>query len=152
MVREKYLALCRKLWKEAHPQPADSNGGAARLLPDEPAQEEPHDYRCKKCKGLVAPNFQLESSIVVPLMAVAHWVVAWQQAQSESAAYVPDWRRALAEVIRQRVSMASCPNNIIKGIRLGFIRPDDHWLSLFEQAIELAAEEEGFLVPTTRPP
>ena len=85
-------------------------------------------------------------------MAIAHWVVAWQQSQSASAAYVPDWRRALAEVIRQRVTMASCRNNIINGIRLGFIRPDDHWLSLFEQAIELAAEEEGFLESTARPP
>ena len=44
-----------------------------------------------------------------------------------------------AEVIRQRVSTAS-NNNIINSIRSGLIRPDAHWLGLFEQAIELVAE------------
>ncbi|MCA9140590.1 MAG: hypothetical protein KDB00_27650, partial [Planctomycetales bacterium] len=66
--------------------------------------------------------------------------------------YVPHWRKTLAEVIRQRVSTAST-NNIINSIRSGLIRPDDHWLGLFEQAIELVTEEEGLLLePTTRPP
>ncbi|MCA9140730.1 MAG: hypothetical protein KDB00_28350, partial [Planctomycetales bacterium] len=41
-------------------------------------------------------------------------------------------------VIRQRVSTAS--NNNINSIRSELIRPDDHWLGLFEQAIELVAE------------
>ena len=44
-------------------------------------------------------------------------------------------------MIRQRVSTAS-NNIIINSIRSGLIRPDAHWLGLFEQAIELVAEVE----------
>ena len=151
-VREKYLALCRKTWKETHPEPVDPVTVQSQFMIEESAPEEPHDYRCKKCNGLVDPGDQIDGSLTVSLLAVAHWVVTWQQEQFASTKYVPHWRKTLAEVIRQRVSTAST-NNIINSIRSGLIRPDDHWLGLFEQAIELVTEEEGLLLePTTRPP
>ena len=150
-VREKYLALCRRLWTEAHPESIDPAEVQSQSSMQASAPEERHDYRCKKCDGLVDPGAQLEGSLTVSLLAVAHWVVQWQQAQAESTKSVPHWRKALAEVIRQRVASA-CRNSIIQSIRSGLIRPDEHWLSLFEQAIEWVAEQEGELTPTPRPP
>ncbi|WP_197454759.1 hypothetical protein Pla52nx_001786 [Stieleria varia] len=85
------------------------------------------------------------------LLAVAHWVVTWQQTQAASTQVVPHWRRALAAVIGQRISMPS-KNAFINGMRSGLIQPDDHWLSLIEQAIELVSEEVEWPKATARPP
>ncbi|WP_146520674.1 hypothetical protein [Stieleria varia] len=118
---------------------------------EESTTKEPHYYRYKKCNGLVAPAGQLEGSLAVTLLAVAHWVVKWQQTQAASTQVVPPWRRALAAVIRQRISMPS-KNAFINGMRYGLIQPDAHWLSLIEQAIELVSEEVEWPKATARPP
>ena len=160
-VREKYLALCRKLWKEAHPESSDVTSEQRQGTfigetdEEETAEEEAYDYRCKKCDGRVDLGEHMDGTLTVALLAVARWVVQMQREQTEvndtAPEHVPHWRNVLAEVIRQHVASA-CRNSIIQSIRSGLIRPDEHWLSLFVQAIEWVAEQEAELTPTSRPP
>ncbi|WP_342190370.1 hypothetical protein Pla52nx_001785 [Stieleria varia] len=141
----------RTLWKQSHPESDDPTELDSQSPLEESTTKEPHDYRCKKCNGLVDPAGQLEGSLTVSLLAVAHWVVTWQQAQATTTQVVPHWRRALAAVIGQRISMPS-KNAFINGMRSGLIQPDAHWLSLIEQAIELVSEEVEWPEATARPP
>ncbi|WP_146519224.1 IS91 family transposase [Stieleria varia] len=150
-VRKKYLELCRTLWKQSHPEFEDPLEADSQSPLEESTTKEPHDYRCKKCNGLVDPSGQLEGSLTVSLLAVAYWVVTWQQTQAASTQVVPHWRRALAAVIGQRISMPS-KNAFINGMRSGLIQPDAHWLSLIEQAIELVSEEVEWPEASARPP
>ncbi len=105
-------------------------------------QESENDYRCHQCEGKVELNDTLDGSLTVLLLAVAKWMIEWQQQNRSGNLRTRAWINQLRSVIEAKVSGGS-RNALALALAGGLRGFDEHLVNLIIQTIEHREREAG---------
>ncbi len=136
--RQDLLPRCRQLLGEMRAGDEGEMTGEPDAAPEPTEtgdQESENDYRCHQCEGKVELNDTLDGSLTVSLLAVAKWMIEWQQQNRSGNLRTRAWINQLRSVIEAKVSAGS-RNTLALALASGLRGLDEDLVNLIIQAIE----------------